>query len=107
MSLPPSKLSCERSAKLDQRLARLADIDSDCELTDREENCDLLEQKFGTHSHSNYLIRMCKSIILIHHEGWVDHWCLFLLITAAGLFGVIFAYFKEFEGNFASWEVIF
>ena len=62
MSLPPSKLSCERSAKLDQRLARLADIDSDCELTDREENCDLLEQKFGTytHSHSNYLIRICK-----------------------------------------------
>ena len=58
MSVPPSsaplsKLYCERSAKLDQRLARLADIDSDCELTDKEENCDLLEQRFGTNSHSH------------------------------------------------------
>ena len=56
MSAPPStvplsQLYCEKSARLDQRLARLADIDSDCELTDREENCDLLHQRFGTHSH--------------------------------------------------------
>ena len=62
MSVPPStvplsKLYCERSTMLDQRLAKLADIDSDCELTDKEENSDLLGPRFGTHSHSNHLIR--------------------------------------------------
>ena len=46
-SVPLGQLYCERSAQLDQRLARLADIDSDCELTDREENCDLLHQRVG------------------------------------------------------------
>ena len=46
-SVPLAQLYCERSAQLDQRLARLADIDSDCELTDREENCDLLHQRGG------------------------------------------------------------
>ena len=55
-TVPLSKLYCERSAKLDQRLARLADIDSDCDLTDKEENCDLLEQRFGIHPHCNHLI---------------------------------------------------
>ena len=55
-TVPLSQLYCERSTKLDQRLASLADIDSDCELTDKEENADLLGQRFGTHSHSNHLI---------------------------------------------------